>query len=263
MANPPYPPQGMPPGMGMPPNPGMPGMPGMPGPMPPRPGIPVAGTVKKGTPRIVPIIVSAGVAVGVFCGLYFGVGVPEESEADTEDTPALHTAPQGPKSAAAASNEVTNFKSGSAKPAPGSGSAPAPGSGSAAVVAGSGSAAAGSAAGSGSGSATPGAGSGSAAPATDNTVDLLFATTPPNATVTVDGKLVKDGKLSLALAGDTKTVKIVAKAAGHKTWEKQATIKKENAEERFEIKLVKRGRSRPSGDRGDRDHEPPGGLIDL
>jgi len=84
MANPGYPQMGqMPPGMGPPM--GGPPMGGPPmGGMPPRP-------MTRGTPKNIPVIVSAGLAVGVFCGLLFGVGT-------------------GKKAAAAAPSKGTNAK---------------------------------------------------------------------------------------------------------------------------------------------------------
>ena len=36
---------------------------------------------KQGTPKAVPVIVSAGLAVGVFCGLLFGLGTGTEVKA--------------------------------------------------------------------------------------------------------------------------------------------------------------------------------------
>ena len=85
MANP-YPPH-MQPQMqqphGQPGHPGHPGQhPGQPGPMPmgpvptpqPMPGQPPrAAVVRRGTSRAVPVVVSMGLAIGVFCGLLFGL----------------------------------------------------------------------------------------------------------------------------------------------------------------------------------------------
>jgi hypothetical protein len=42
----------------------------------PRPGV-----VRRGTSKAVPVVVSAGLAVGVFCGLLFGLGTGKEDEA--------------------------------------------------------------------------------------------------------------------------------------------------------------------------------------
>jgi len=59
--------------------PGMP--PGMGG--PPMGGPPMAGMrqMKRGTSKAIPVVVSAGLAVGVFCGLLFGVGTGKSNAA--------------------------------------------------------------------------------------------------------------------------------------------------------------------------------------
>src|SRR5436190_24020305 len=83
MANPGYMPGQMPPGMGPPGMPGgMGGPPGMGGPMggPQMGGMPPR-QVRRGTSKAVPVVVSAGLAVGVFCGLLFGVGTGKEASA--------------------------------------------------------------------------------------------------------------------------------------------------------------------------------------
>jgi len=250
MANPAFPPQ-MQPGMQ---------------PMPARPsGIPVAGTMRKGTPKAVPVVVSAGLAVGVFCGLYFGLGTGKDNDAEAEGaSTSKATGATGPKTAAAGTGEVSNFKSGeqpdaAPKVADGSGSAAA-GSGSAA--AGSGSATvAGTGTGSGSGATT---GSGSATPAMA-TVELTFAITPPEANVTLDGEPVVDGKATISFTGNTKTIRLVAKASGYRSFDKKVTFTKDTAGEAIEIKMVKRSSSgtHTSGGDHDRDRDPPGGLIDL
>src|ERR1051325_4886822 len=65
MANPgPYPPMGQMQPMGG----------GPMGPMGMRP------QVRQGTSHVVPVVVSAGLAVGVFCGLLFGLGTKHEAE---------------------------------------------------------------------------------------------------------------------------------------------------------------------------------------
>jgi hypothetical protein len=243
----------------------MPGMPGMPGPgMPQRPsGIPMAGAVRKGTPKIVPVVVSAGLAVGVFCGLYFGLGTGEPKEAEAQST-AKASGVSGPQSAAGATDEKINFKSadkppselaagsgsdtaGSATPPPGTGSAttPPPGTGSA---------------------TTPPPGTGSATtPPAEVTLEVTFAVTPEDAEITVDGQPVTGGKLTITFGDDDKkTVRVVVKAKGYKTSDKKMTFTKDTASETVEIKLGKKGSSgpRPPRDR-DNDREPPGGLIDL
>src|SRR5687768_3934095 len=73
MANPGYPPGPMQPPMGGPPM-GGPPMGGPPQMQPP----PRAQVVRKGTSKAVPIVVSAGLAIGTFCGLLFGLGTGAE-----------------------------------------------------------------------------------------------------------------------------------------------------------------------------------------
>jgi hypothetical protein len=59
-------------------------------PMPPAPQLATASSpprrVKQGVSKAVPVAVSAGLAIGVFCGLLFGVGV-EKEEAEAASTP--------------------------------------------------------------------------------------------------------------------------------------------------------------------------------
>ena len=122
---------------------------------PPMGGMPPP--MRRGTSKAVPVVVSAGLAVGVFCGLLFGLGT-EQSEASNEPAKGNNVkADTGSDSTAA----PEGLGATAALPAPGSGAGSAVGSGSAttnpAVAAGSGagSAAAGSGAGSGAGSAVP------------------------------------------------------------------------------------------------------------
>ena len=57
-------------------NPGYPNPmnPMMGGPAPMRPPMPMPMPARHGTSKVVPVVVSAGLAVGVFCGLLFGLG---------------------------------------------------------------------------------------------------------------------------------------------------------------------------------------------
>ena len=58
---------------------------------------------KQGTSRAVPVVVSAGLAIGVFCGLLFGLGVDTEvAEAATTDSTTVTTAPKKPDNEVAA-----------------------------------------------------------------------------------------------------------------------------------------------------------------
>jgi hypothetical protein len=53
--------------------------------------------VRRGTSRVVPVVVSAGLAIGVFCGLLFGLGVDQEDAvaATTESTTVSVKKPDG------------------------------------------------------------------------------------------------------------------------------------------------------------------------
>jgi hypothetical protein len=219
-----------------------------------------AAAMKRGTPRIVPVVVSAGLAVGVFCGLYYGLGTGKETEADTGTT----TAPTGPQAAAGATDEVPNFKSAPPDPstiAKGSGSADGSAAGSADVAetdVGSAAAAAGAGAG-----APPAAGSGATPEPATTTVALTLKVAPADAEVTLDGEPVTGGKATISFTGDKKTVRLVAKASGHRSYDKKITVTKDSAEEAIEIKLSKRSSGSPRPPGGGRDRDPPGGLIDL
>ncbi|HEX4455727.1 MAG TPA: hypothetical protein VH143_32930, partial [Kofleriaceae bacterium] len=59
------------------------GMGGPPMQRPPRP-------VRRGTSRAVPVVVSAGLAVGVFCGLLFGLGTGAEAKPSTGSNVKAH-----------------------------------------------------------------------------------------------------------------------------------------------------------------------------
>jgi hypothetical protein len=91
---------------------------------------------KQGTSRAVPVVVSAGLAIGVFCGLLFGLGIDKEAEAvTTTETTTTATAPKKPDGDVAApfqperknvtvpslAPQVVN-KDGTTAPAAGSGS---------------------------------------------------------------------------------------------------------------------------------------------
>jgi hypothetical protein len=235
-------------------------------------GIPPAG-MRQGTSKVVPVVVSAGLAVGVFCGLLFGLGTGDENEAKAGGTGSgTATARTGPQAAAAATNEVTNFKSGEQKPdarmtesgvvlPAGTGGGTGSGSGSAAVADN----------GTGTGS---GSDAGGEPPESEpGKVVMTFQLTPPEAVVTVDGNPVVNGTYVVDL-GDKKKVKVrvVAKAEGFRSMDRKVDV---NKDETFQIKLPKArssgggggGTTRPPRDR-DRDKDkddkdPPGGLIDL
>jgi hypothetical protein len=255
MANPGYPQMGqMPPGMGPPM--GGPPMGGPPmGGMPPRP-------MTRATPKIIPVIVSAGLAVGVFCGLLFGVGT-------------------GKKAAAAAPSKGTNAKDHPVEDTTNMVVTPTKPITPTAQLGGSG---AGSAAGSGSAvAAAAGSGSGSAVAAV-KTTKLTIKVKPEAAAavakIQIDGKAI-DGSM-IEVPSDKKNVKIAVSATGYHSFEPKS-YDLSGDEMTIEIELMKRGGSpgfggadthapkvptRPPGpsDSGGTKTPPkkkPGGLIDI
>jgi hypothetical protein len=216
--------------------------------------------IRRGTSKAVPVVVSAGLAVGVFCGLLFGVGtgnkdavaapsgnnVKKGGEADAEAKPEPGAAPAG--LGATKAQPV-------AKPAAGSGSPPA-------VAA--------------AGSAAPaaGAGAGSAKPAVEEkkVIKLTFKLKPESAEK--DAKITIDGKditgLATEIPGDTKSMKVEIKANGFRTLEKKQDIVVAPGEEmQIEFELQKKS-SGGGGVRPPRRPDRPtnaggagGGLIDI
>jgi hypothetical protein len=212
--------------MGGPPMGGMP--PGMQRPM------------RRGTSKAVPIVVSAGLAVGVFCGLLFGVG--KKSEA-----------------VAAAPSSGTDVKPAAepAKPDP----VPPPAAGSAVVAAGSAAPAAGSAA-----PAAP-----AAPPVVEDKKIKLTVTLKPDAAMK-DAKLYIDGKqvegLTTELPADKIAVKVEVKSSGFRSVEKKIDLK--GGDTAIEFEMAKRssgGGTTPSVRPPKRPDKPPssggGGLIDI
>jgi len=253
---------------------------------PPRPK-----PAKQGTSRAVPVVVSAGLAVGVFCGLLFGVGVPDTtaspstgnnvkaSEPEKEPTPKPSTSSTATKPATTATTAKpatplpaagTNTGAGSATtaaatPAAGSGSTttaaatPAAGSGSTTTT--TTTAAATPAAGSGSTTTTkPGAGSAAAvvvAPVAKK-VKVVIEVKPEliagTAKITVDKADVTGGTMEMELpATGKKEVKVVVKATGYKTFEQKVDI--EGDVTTVKVELVKR----PTSSGGGLQRPPTGG----
>jgi len=55
--------------------------------------------VRRGTSKAVPVVVSAGLAIGVFCGLLFGLGTGESTASTTTTTPSTSTTEKKPDTA--------------------------------------------------------------------------------------------------------------------------------------------------------------------
>lgn len=159
------------------------------GQMPPQPAPPPQPKqAKGGTSKMVPIVVSAGLAVGTFCGLLFGVGTGEAADAspssgnNVKSPDPSETAPVTPTKPSSTSTVTPAKPSTTVAVTPAAGSA-APAAGSAsgsATVAAAGSAA--PAAGSAAGSAAPAAGSGATPTvAAGSGATPAAGTTPPAA----------------------------------------------------------------------------------
>jgi hypothetical protein len=204
--------------------PGYPQQPMMGGPMQPMHGGPMQmqmppQQMRRGAPKVVPVIVSAGLAVGVFCGLLFGVGTGKDdahaatskSKKDGSATKEDMTAPEGLGATAAL------------PPPPKVGSGSAMGSGSAAIV------------------AATGSGSAAKAEPTIKTVKLIVLVKPENAAkdvkITVDGKDITGD--TAELPAEQKTAKISLHANGFHSLDK--TIDLSGDETKVELEMRARG----------------------
>ncbi len=239
---------------------------------------PRAQVVRRGTSRAVPVVISAGLAVGVFCGLLFGLGVEKDEavaatapaqpakKADTEvpepfqpTTPKVKTLEKPP-----VSGSPIAVAAGSTPPPAGSNAVPATGSNTVAAN-------------------TPGTGSAAVvAPvvvpvkATAKlTIEITPDTVAKTAKITVDGKELEKNELDVDLGGTKKReVKIVIKASGYKDVEQKLEVLAEH-DNLYKVELVKRasggGLSRPPPPGGNGNKKPPGGnkkppgggLIDI
>jgi carnitine O-acetyltransferase len=166
--------------------------------------------VRQGTSHLVPIVVSAGLAVGVFCGLLFGLGIKHDV---TEPSKASNNAKASEEVQTAQPSMGVKITPTPTTPAP---TKPAAGSGSAAgdaVAAGGGSAA------------------GSAAPAQPRpgklSVEVQPDTAAAGAKVLVDGKPItgKVAEIPFAAGEPTKkVVKVVVQVRGYKDIEKTIDV---------------------------------------
>ena len=232
-----------------------PGGPGPMGPMgppmgpggPPMMGSPMGRPpMRRGTPKIVPIIMSAGLAIGVFCGLLFGVG--KKSEA-----------------VAAAPAKGNNVKPPAEEAKPDPGGAPAglgataakavPAAGSAAKPAGA----------TAQGSAAP---AGAAPTVVEPKKLKLTVTIKPDAAAK-DAKLIIDGAevdgMTVDLPVDKKSVKVEVKASGYRSVDKKIDLA--GGDTTIEFEMAKRASSGTPGVKPPkRPDKPPsggGGLIDI
>jgi hypothetical protein len=210
--------------------------------------------MRRGAPKIVPVIMSAGLAIGVFCGLLFGVGKKSEAVAaeppsgnnvkpTTEPAPAKAepgSAPAGlgataakppPPAQGSGAKPGTAVAAGSAAPAP----APAPPPPTPAVVA-------------------------------PKTIKLTV-TLKPEAAMT-DAKLIVDGieaqGLTVDVPADKTSVKVEVKSTGFRSIDKKIELK--GGDTAIEFEMAKRSTGTPGIRPPKRPDKPPsggGGLIDI
>jgi hypothetical protein len=194
MANPgPYPPMGQMQPMG-----------GPMGPMGMRP------QVRQGTSHVVPVVVSAGLAVGVFCGLLFGLGTRHEAE------PAKGT--NGAKQSEESQVQTAAVTTGSKPPTTGS-------------TASGGAASAGGAA---TGGAAPSTGNAAAATPSKPgklTIDIKPDGAAQSAKIFIDGRQAAGTASDIPFDPGTKerTVKVVVQAAGYQEEQRDQTVKADEA----------------------------------
>lgn len=210
MANPgPFPPMGPPMGGPMQPMNGPPmGGPGPMGPGGPRPAMLPRPPVRQGTSKMVPVVVSAGLAIGVFCGLLFGLGTKRATAAEPPKTADTKVAAADPSAG-----------SGAPTPAP-TPSTPPP-------------------------AATPPPAE-PAAPAKELT-KLVVEIKPDEAAavakVYVDGAELSGTTTDIETGAGTKKVKVAVKATGFKDGEQEVDLEGESVTLKFDLP---KGRSAPA-----------------
>ena len=246
MAAPGYPQMGQMPPMGGPPMGGPPMGGGMP---------PASRPMRRGTSKVVPVVVSAGLAIGVFCGLLFGLGTGKH-EADAQPAAGSNTKTGSDTGETPAPTpDKGNLLDPSKTPA--AGSAAQAGSGSGSAVA-----AAGSAAGSGSAAVKP-----PGPPTVKLTIQIKPEAAAKVAKIEVNGKEITGTSIDLPV--DTKVAKVSVTATGYHS--ASSAVDMAGGDTTIEVELPRRASSgtpasgspqvpkRPPGPK-----KPPGGnLIDI
>jgi hypothetical protein len=218
--------------------------------------------VRQGTSRMVPVVVSAGLAIGVFCGLLFGLGTGKSA---AEPSKASNGVKQTEEPTVDPSAIDTSHVHDKDKPATGTGSA--------------------AQASAATGSAGSAAAAGSAAPATTEariTVEIKPDSAVGLAKVSVDGEEIRGTSTTISLpAGTRRKVTVSVKATGYNTAEDSQEIDGSPASFKFDlIKTAPASTSTSTGNgngnagtgsksnSGSTPRPPPpkkkpGGLIDI
>lgn len=218
--------------------------------MGPMGGMPPRQPMPQGTSRLVPVAVSAGLAVGVFCGLLFGLGTGKRDASAEPPTMASNGVKRTEDSNTPESlNPNVKIPD---KNAPQAGS----NTGSAvAVETGSAGANAGSAGGAGAGSAAVGANAGSAEPA-GKTTKLVVEIKPEkiarSAKISIDGKEITGNTAEIALPPEMtkKKVEVLVKAPGYNDERQEIEVDGEPKKLGFELSKSARPSDPTAGEKG-------------
>ena len=184
--------------------------------------------MRQGTSRVVPVVVAAGLAVGVFCGLLFGLGTKHAVEPSR--------ASNGTKQSEESQIQTAAVSTGTPK-AP----VTTPAAGSAAPAA---------------GSAAPVTGNAVAAPARPGklTIEIKPDSAAASARIFIDGRQLTTGTTAeIAFDPGTKerTVKVVVQATGYQEEQRDETVKSEEATSlSIPLKPMKAAASTATGDDG-------------
>ena len=218
MANPgPFPPMGPPMGGPMQPMGGPP--------MPPMGGMPPRPPMRQGTSRMVPVVVSAGLAVGVFCGLLFGLGTGKKTAA--AEPPKVSNGAKANDDTPVLPDSINHNKPPDRTPPKAGSNA---GSAVAATTGSVGSA----------GSAAAGSNAAVAEPAIKSTSTKLVVEIKPDsvdAKIFVDGKLTASPTVPIELDPGTtkKKVKVLVKAIGYKDAEQEIDVEGDSTTLKLEL----------------------------
>jgi hypothetical protein len=204
--------------------------------------------LRQGTSHVVPIVVSAGLAVGVFCGLLFGLGTKRDVLEPSKGGTGAKQSEESQVQAAQVSTGKPVKGTPGTPGAPGTTPAAAGSAGSAAPAVGSAAPAAGS-------DATASAGS-AAAPTPHVgklTVDVEPETAAAAAKIIVDGKQItgKVAEISFDPGASKRAVKVVIKLPNARDIERTVDVEADaDASISFDLKGVKVAPATASGDDG-------------
>jgi hypothetical protein len=205
--------------------------------------------IRRGTSKAVPVVVSAGLAVGVFCGLLFGVGTGKKEAQAAPPSASNVKKDDEQKGPAAAPEGLGATSTTPVKPA-----TPATGSTTPTVAA----------AGSAATPTTPTTPSVPAVKVMKLTVKIKPDAAASAAKLLIDGTEVTGMTTDIPL--DKKTVKVQVKADGYRTGEKKIDVSEGDMS--LELELSKRSSGSGTGGvhapkRPDRPPSSGGGLIDI